>query len=184
MRGQTHRFRRLAVVGLLAVVGIVGFATAASATSGTNRSNGTVSLRTNKLGKVLVNSRGRTLYLFAKDKTAHSTCAGQCATYWPPLVTKTKPTAGTGVKASLLGTTKRSDGTLQVTYNKHPLYLFVQDTAPGQANGENLDEFGAEWYALSAKGVKVEPGEHAAGAPATPPASPPTYTNTTNLPGY
>jgi predicted lipoprotein with Yx(FWY)xxD motif len=184
MRGQTRRFRGLAVVALLAVVGIVGFAAAASATNGVNHSSGTVSLRTTKLGKVLVNARGRTLYLFQKDKSARSTCNGQCAVYWPPLTTKAKPTAGTGVKASLLGTTKRSDGTMQVTYNKHPLYLFVRDTAAGQVNGENLDEFGAEWYALNAKGVKVEPGEHAAGASGGSSAPTPTYTDTSNIPGY
>jgi predicted lipoprotein with Yx(FWY)xxD motif len=183
MRGQTRRFRGLAVVGLLVVVGIVGFAAAASATTGASHSNGTVSLRTTKLGTVLVNSRGRTLYLFEKDKSARSTCAAQCAMYWPPLVTKAKPTAGTGVKASLLGTTKRSDGTLQVTYNKHPLYLFVKDTAPGQVSGENVEAFGAEWYVLNAKGLKVEPGEHA-GTSGGSSAPTPTYTNTTNLPGY
>ena len=76
--------------------------------------------------------------------------------YWPPLITSGKPRAGAGVKASRLGTTKRSDGRLQATYNHHPLYTFVKDTKKGQTTGEGLNIFGAEWYALSPTGSKVE----------------------------
>jgi predicted lipoprotein with Yx(FWY)xxD motif len=108
------------------------------------------------LGRVLVDGRGRTLYLFEKDKHGKSACNGQCAGFWPPLITSGKPLARRGAKTSLLGTTKRPDGRLQVTYNHHPLYTFVKDTGKGQTNGEELDVFGAEWYALSAAGVKVE----------------------------
>jgi predicted lipoprotein with Yx(FWY)xxD motif len=185
MRRQTRGARGLIVIGLLALAGIAGFLAAGGAASGATRSSGTVSLRTTKLGRVLVNSHGRTLYLFMKDKSAHSTCSGQCAKFWPPLIVKTKPTAGSGVKASLLGWTKRSDGTMQVTYNKHPLYLFVKDKAAGQVNGENIDAFGAEWYAVNAKGVKVEPGEHT-GTGTTPgtTTTTPGYTNTSTIPGY
>lgn len=184
MRGQTRRFRGLAVIGLLAVVGIAGFHAAGSAATGATHSNGTVSLRTTKLGKILVNSRGLTLYLFMKDKSGHSACAGQCAAYWPPLATKTKPTAGTGVKAALLSWTKRSDGTMQVTYNKHPLYLFVKDTAAGQVNGENFSGFGAKWYVVNANGLKVLPG-HTGTTSSTPTTTPtPTYTYTSLPPGY
>jgi len=111
---------------------------------------------TSSLGRILVDSRGHTLYLFEKDKNGKSACTGSCATAWPPVLTSGKPSATAGVKASLLGTTRRADGRLQVTYNHHPLYTFVKDTTKGQANGENADAFGAEWYAVSAAGAKVE----------------------------
>jgi len=108
------------------------------------------------LGRVLVDGRGRTLYLFARDKHGKSACSGKCAGFWPPLITSGKPLATAGAKTSLLGTTKRADGRLQVTYNHHPLYTFVNDTRKGQTNGEEVDAFGAEWYAVAAAGLKVE----------------------------
>ncbi|MGZ4382431.1 MAG: COG4315 family predicted lipoprotein [Gaiellaceae bacterium] len=108
------------------------------------------------LGPVLVDGRGRTLYLFEKDMHGTSACAGKCATFWPPLIASGKLRATAGAKASLLGTVKRADGRLQVTYNHHPLYTFVKDTAKGQTNGEGIAAFGAEWYAVSAAGAKVE----------------------------
>ena len=115
-----------------------------------------VGVASSGLGRVLVDGRGRTLYLFEKDKHAKSACAGQCAGFWPPLIAAGKPLATAGAKASLLGTTKRADGRLQVTYNHHPLYTFVKDTSKGQTNGEALRAFGAAWYAVSAAGAKVE----------------------------
>jgi predicted lipoprotein with Yx(FWY)xxD motif len=122
---------------------------------------------TSGLGRILVDSRGRTLYLFEKDKAGKSACSGSCATAWPPLLTSGKPSAIAGVKPSLLGTTRRADGRLQVTYNHQPLYTFVKDTTKGQAKGENVDAFGAEWYAVSAAGAKVEKQSGDAGATAT-----------------
>ena len=114
-----------------------------------------VAVANTALGRVLVDSRGRTLYLFGKDRHGRSACSGKCAGFWPPLITSGKPLAKAGAKASLLGTTKRADGRLQVTYNHHPLYTFVKDIRKGQTNGEELDVFGAEWYAISAAGGKV-----------------------------
>jgi predicted lipoprotein with Yx(FWY)xxD motif len=108
------------------------------------------------LGKVLVDSTGRTVYLFEKDTGPKSTCFGACATEWPPVTTSGKPKAGNGVTASMLGTAKRSDGGTQVTYNGHPLYRFQADQKPGDATGQNVDAFGAEWYVLSTAGNKVE----------------------------
>lgn len=108
------------------------------------------------LGKILVDSKGRTAYLFEKDTGPMSTCSGACAAEWPPVTTSGKPTAGDGLTASMLGTTKRSDGTTQVTYNGHPLYLFSGDNKPGDTAGQNVDAFGAEWYVLSPAGDKVE----------------------------
>jgi predicted lipoprotein with Yx(FWY)xxD motif len=115
-----------------------------------------VAAASSPLGRILVDGRGHTLYLFAKDKHGRSSCAGQCAGFWPPLISSGKPRAAAGAKASLLGTTRRADGRLQVTYNHHPLYTFVQDTSKGQTNGEGVNAFGAEWDALSAAGAQVE----------------------------
>lgn len=115
-----------------------------------------VSVASTGLGRILVDGRGHTLYLFAKDTRGKSTCSGACAAFWPPLVAAGKPHAGPGVKSTLLGTTRRADGRLQVTYNHHPVYLFAKDVRKGDTKGEGLDVFGAEWYALSAAGAKVE----------------------------
>jgi predicted lipoprotein with Yx(FWY)xxD motif len=115
-----------------------------------------VAAASSKLGRILVDGRGRTLYLFVKDKHGRSACAGQCAAFWPPLLTAGKPHAAAGAKASQLGTTRRADGRLQVTYSHHPLYTFVKDTRKGQTNGQGVNAFGAEWNALSPTGVKVE----------------------------
>jgi predicted lipoprotein with Yx(FWY)xxD motif len=115
-----------------------------------------VRLGSTKLGKILVDGKGQTLYWFEADKGTSSTCDGACATSWPPLTTSGKPTAGTGVMASKLGTTKRQDGTTEVTYNGHPLYTYAGDQSPGQTTGQELDQFGAEWYVLSRTGKSVE----------------------------
>ena len=123
------------------------------------------------LGKVLVDSRGRTLYLFTKDSTTKSACSGMCATFWPPLQTGGKPAADPGASASLLGTIKRSDGTSQVTYHGHPLYRFAKDTKPGDVNGEGVTAFGGSWFAVSPTGNRVSPPSKAgAGSPAPAPA--------------
>jgi predicted lipoprotein with Yx(FWY)xxD motif len=116
----------------------------------------TVAVKKTGLGTILVDSSGRTLYLFEKDKGHTSNCSGACAAAWPPLTTTAKPTTATGVTASLLGTTKRADGKTEVTYNGHPLYTYAGDGAPGQTSGEGLNQFGAEWYVLSPHGNKVE----------------------------
>jgi predicted lipoprotein with Yx(FWY)xxD motif len=104
------------------------------------------------LGKVIVDSKGMTLYDFHKDKGTTSACYGECAVAWPPLLTSGEPKAEGGAEQSLLGTTKRKDGTLQVTYNGHPVYGFVEDKKPGETNGNDFDGFGAEWYALQPNG--------------------------------
>jgi predicted lipoprotein with Yx(FWY)xxD motif len=108
------------------------------------------------LGRILVDSRGHTLYLFEKDRRGMSACSGLCTTYWPPLLTNGKSIAGKGVKRSLLGSIRRADGTRQVSYAGHPLYHFFGDTKRGQTNGEGLTDFGASWDALSPAGKKIE----------------------------
>ena len=108
-----------------------------------------------KLGKILVDGSGRTLYLFEADKGAASTCYGSCASYWPPLLTNGAPQPGAGVNASLLGTTKRTDGTVEATYAGHPLYYVVTDHNPGDATGQAVNNFGALWYVIAPNGNKI-----------------------------
>ena len=140
------------------LVGIVsGFALTAVALAAGSVASGTL-VKTHKasLGTILVNAQGKTLYMFLKDRRNKSACSGQCTTFWPPLITTAKPRAGAGTRASLLGTTRRSDGRLQVTYNGHPLYRFSLDLKAGQTKGQGIDEFGAEWYVVSPGGAKVD----------------------------
>ncbi|MFF9815153.1 hypothetical protein [Streptomyces sp. NPDC014006] len=109
-----------------------------------------------KLGTILVDGKGRTLYLFEADKSKTSTCNGPCAAAWPPLLTSGAPSVGGSAKSSLLGTSKRSDGKTQVTYHGHPLYSYAGDSKPGDTNGQALNQFGAEWYVLGVTGNKVD----------------------------
>ena len=146
-----------AVLGL--ALAAAGVATAAAVThqgsnslAASSATAGRITLHKTKIGKVLATSTGRTLYLFMKDSRGKSSCYGQCATYWPPLMKKGALRAGAGVKAGLLGTTKRKNGKLQVTYNHHPLYLFKLDSGAGQIKGQRQNFFGGKWYALSASG--------------------------------
>jgi predicted lipoprotein with Yx(FWY)xxD motif len=108
-----------------------------------------------KLGQILVDESGRTVYLFLSDTATTSTCYSGCATVWPPVLTTGAPQAGTGAQASLLGTITRTDGKVEVTYAGHPLYYFVQDTAAGDAKGQGLNGFGALWWVLSPAGVAI-----------------------------
>ena len=130
--------------------------TAASASSGTAAT--TIGLQSVSAipGKFLVDGQGRALYLFEADKSTMSTCTGACAAAWPPVTASAMPMAGSGVSQSLLGTTKRADGTEQVTYNGHPLYYFAADTGAGMVKGQGSKEFGAGWYVLNAKGSKID----------------------------
>ena len=115
----------------------------------------TVEVRSTSLGRILVNSQDRTLYLFKRDSRGKSACTGACAQFWPPLRASGAPTAGRGVSASKLGTIRRSDGKPQVTYNGHPLYTFRQDTKPGQTHGQGLTAFGGSWFTLSPAGKQI-----------------------------
>jgi predicted lipoprotein with Yx(FWY)xxD motif len=115
-----------------------------------------LALSRSNLGSILVDNRGRTLYLFEKDKRGKSSCYGACATYWPPLLTRGTPAAEGGVKQSLLGVTRRASGVTQVTYAGHPLYRFAGDAKPGQTSGQNSHAFGADWYVVSSAGKKIE----------------------------
>ena len=127
--------------------------TNASAPSG---AGATVAVRSGGLGSYLVDSQGRTLYLFEKDAGTKSMCSGGCATAWPPSTTSGRPKAGSKVDAALLATSTRSDGKSQLTYNGHPLYRYVGDAAPGDTNGQDLTDFGGGWYVVSPAGQKIE----------------------------
>ena len=141
---------KLAVLVTLVAAGALA-ATGAVASTNTSSS---ISLRTTKVGKVIVAANGRTLYLFTADKSRKSACYGQCASYWPPLIAP-KPTAGAGLKTSLLGSTTRRGGKLQVTYDGHPLYFFAEDKKAGDVNGQGFVHFGGAWWVVSAAGEKV-----------------------------
>lgn len=106
------------------------------------------------LGKILVDGSGKTVYLFVADTGKVSTCYSTCAMYWPPVLTVGAPKVGTGAKSSLLGTTKRTDGTTEVTYAGHPLYYFVTDK-PGDANGQGVNGFGGLWWVLTPSGAAM-----------------------------
>jgi predicted lipoprotein with Yx(FWY)xxD motif len=156
MRGRLLLLALLATLGALAA-GAVAVAAASSRAAPAAQSGGaaTVSVRKTKLGKIIVDGSGRTMYLFEKDKGTTSECSGACAKAWPPLMTKGKPKATGGAEAKRLGTTKRSNGT-QVTYGGHPIYGFTGDTKAGQTNGEGSKAFGAEWYVLAPNGHKID----------------------------
>ena len=151
-----------AVIPLTALAVVAGSSATASTPQQTTSapashaaSTATIRVRTTRLGKILVNSQGHTLYLFKRDSGTKSACFGMCAQFWPPLRVSGKPTVGSGVHASLVSTIKRSDGKRQVTYNHHPLYTFVMDKRAGQTNGEGLTAFGGKWFAVSPSGKQV-----------------------------
>jgi predicted lipoprotein with Yx(FWY)xxD motif len=152
----------LAAAGVAAAAAVTHQSSAPS-----NATAGRVTLHKTKIGNVLATSSGRTLYLFLKDKNRKSSCYGKCATFWPPLMKKGALRAGAGVKAKLLGTTKRKNGKAQVTYRGHPLYLFKLDHASGQIEGQGQNTFGAKWYALSASGTANKKAPPAGGGTTT-----------------
>jgi predicted lipoprotein with Yx(FWY)xxD motif len=152
--------RRLAglSVGVLTVAAVAVFAGSVATASGGGSAPAAAAgssalLRTTTIGgvSVLTNASGRTLYWFAPDTPSHSACYGECAAYWPPVTGS--PAAGPGVTGSKLGTIRRTDGTVQVTYAGHPLYTYVGDSAPGQASGNDIDLNGGFWHEVPAVGL-------------------------------
>ena len=173
-------FRSLVALAALAAVGVLaagcgsngsgssgmgGYGSSGTApASGGASSVAMVSATSTNLGMILVDGNGRTLYLFEKDQSNQSACAGACVAAWPVDQSSATPKAGSGVTASMLGTIKRSDGSTQVTYNKHPLYYFQGDSGAGQHNGQGVDAFGATWYAVTPAGGAVSGGADASSA--------------------
>jgi predicted lipoprotein with Yx(FWY)xxD motif len=107
-----------------------------------------------QFGRVVADRRGEALYLFDKESGKRSRCYGECAVAWPPVVAKGKPRAGNGADADLVGTTRRRDGKLQVTYNRHPLYYY-KDDEPGRILCHNVEEFGGRWLVIDPRGEAV-----------------------------
>ena len=147
---------------LIAACGGYGTSAYDGSPSGTPATPGasvaTIDLRSTALGQILVDGKGRTLYLFEADRAGMSSCYGDCASVWPPLLATAAPIAGSGLNQSLLGTTTRKDGSVEVVYNGHPLYYFVSDRQAGDTTGQAITSFGADWYVLSAAGSKVDKG--------------------------
>ena len=145
----------LAAAAALAVAGCGGGYGGGSPTA-SGSGTGSVSVASvGDLGKVLVDSEGLTLYYFEKDKGGKSACYGACASAWPPLTASGMPHAMTGAASSKLGTTKREDGTVQVTYAGWPLYTYAADAKPGEDNGTDVKSFGGAWYPLHPDGEKA-----------------------------
>ena len=135
--------------------GGAGGAPASSTAASTSAAVAMVETHSGPMGTYLTDSTGRTLYDFVSDTSTSSSCSGQCVQFWPPLTTTGAPTASGGATASLLGTITRTDGTLQVTYNGHPLYYFKEDTAAGDTKGQGVDGFGAKWWLVNAAGSSI-----------------------------
>jgi predicted lipoprotein with Yx(FWY)xxD motif len=150
----------IALLGALVASAVVAsIAAAFPLADGTAKTSGAkIVAARSPLGRILVDSKGITLYDFVADKGKTSVCYGACAALWPPLITHGKPVAGPGVRASLLGTTRRKDGKLEVTYRGHPLYYFVTDRKPGQTTGQGVDQFGGPWWVLSPAGKEIHRG--------------------------
>jgi predicted lipoprotein with Yx(FWY)xxD motif len=146
-----HWIKLLIALAAAAVLSATAAALALAGGNATTR-GATVKIAGSSLGRILVDSKGITLYDFVKDKGTTSACYGACAALWPPLLTTGKPVAGPGVRASLLGTTKRKDGKLEITYGGHPLYYFVTDRKPGQTTGQGVNQFGGPWWVLTSAG--------------------------------
>jgi predicted lipoprotein with Yx(FWY)xxD motif len=168
LRANSNRYQvRLMAVALLAVLGFVaagcGGSSASSApkggVAGAQHSTSGAAVLTRKisgLGTVLVNAKGRTLYVFANDKQSRVTCTGSCASFWHPLkTTATKPKAGGAAKAAMVSSVKNPSGGRVVTYNKWPLYTYVGDSSAGQAKGEGVNLNGGKWYVISSSGSVV-----------------------------
>ena len=155
----------------LAAAGVVLAAPALAASpptpvARTAASKTTLQVRTGALGTYVVDASGRSLYMFTKDTARKSACTGACAKTWPPYLTSGKPTAGSGVSGSKVGTLKRGNGSMQVTYYGHPLYRYAADTAKGQTRGEGV---GSLWYLVTPTGKKlINPAASPSPAPTTP----------------
>jgi predicted lipoprotein with Yx(FWY)xxD motif len=160
---MTHPFR-LAAVALASALVLAACGSSTSGTTSNSTSTATnsprpasiVGTKTSSLGTFLVDAKGRALYLWDADHGPMSACTGDCATDWPPLTTTGTPTASGQAKSSLLGTTKRADGSREVTYAGHPLYYFAGDSAPGQTSGQGSDSFGSPWWVVSPGGKAIQ----------------------------
>jgi predicted lipoprotein with Yx(FWY)xxD motif len=144
------RLTGLFLCGLLVVL-----AAAPADAMAAKRKGKLIKVEDSRYGPVLFDGKGRSIYLFTKEKGSRSRCYGDCAAAWPPVLTRAKPRAGRGVDASKLGRTRRGGGRRQVTYGGHPLYYYVADTAPGEITCQDVFEFGGTWYLVGPDGSAV-----------------------------
>ena len=141
---------------LITLIGIVTVAVLApTGMSSHSADRGTVTVNSSRFGKILFDGRGFALYAFTKDPRGRSVCTGACAKAWPPYIVRSAPRADAGVKRSLLGTTRRTDGRFQVTFAGRPLYYYVGDRAPRQILCQNVSEFGGLWLVVRPTGTPV-----------------------------
>jgi predicted lipoprotein with Yx(FWY)xxD motif len=136
------------LAALAALLVLAGNATAAD--------RSVLTVHKSNYGQVLFDGRGFALYVFTRDTRGHSACSGACAAAWPPYLVKQAARAGAGTKSSLLGTTRRSDGSLQATYAGRPLYYYVGDKSPGQILCQNVSEYGGLWLVVHPDGKPVQ----------------------------
>ena len=162
---RRSRVRRLGLGGIVvaAAIGLAGCGSSSSGGSssgstGASAAAGAVTIATTSgpLGTYLTDGSGRTLYVFAADTGSTSTCSGACAAVWPPVVGSGTPTASGDAKAGLLGSSKREDGSMQVTYAGHPLYTYAQDTAKGDTKGQGVNSDGGLWWVVAADGSSIK----------------------------
>jgi predicted lipoprotein with Yx(FWY)xxD motif len=139
---------------LTALISILAVAVLAPSAMSADRS-GTVAAHSSRFGRILFDGRGFVLYAFTKDARGRSACYGACAAAWPPYLVSAKPKAAAGVNAKLLGTTRRRDGKLQLTFAGRPLYYYVGDRAPRQILCQNVSEYGGLWLVVRPSGVLV-----------------------------
>jgi predicted lipoprotein with Yx(FWY)xxD motif len=150
-----------------------GSSAAAAGSSASSSATGTViTTHAGSAGAFLTDGSGRAVYLWAKDGMNMSACSGACAAAWPPVPATGTLTATGGAKASDLGTITRPGGTKQATYDGHPLYYFVGDSAAGQTNGQGSDNFGAKWWLVAPSGAEITAADTAAAAAAPAPSAP------------
>jgi predicted lipoprotein with Yx(FWY)xxD motif len=157
--------KRLIPIAVVAAVATLVIALTSGGTAKTHKTAQTgaptaassaIGIHSTPLGKILVDAKGRTLYLFEADKANISNCSGACLSIWPALTTHGKPKADAGALAAKIGTIATSGGKQQVTYNNHPLYYYAGDQKAGDTTGQGLKQFGAAWYVLAATGNKVD----------------------------
>ena len=164
LKAPGRRLGALAI-GLLALTSLLAWLALSPGAGAAGQRAGatgfTVGIATTPLGKIVVDARGHSLYLFEADHKGASACYGACAKALPPVIVSGKPKAGPGARAALLGVLHRRDGKQQVTYRGHPLYRFFKDAKRGQVKGQGLDFYGGEWYVLTPAGKKLE---HEAGS--------------------
>jgi predicted lipoprotein with Yx(FWY)xxD motif len=156
-RGRVSTSARRLGLGLTGAILVLSACSSGSSSTG----QASLSVGSSRLGSILVNRDGHSLYLFGSDRPGRSACVGPCTRVWPPATVSSRPTAGAAVSAAMVGTITRPDHSLQMTYDGHPLYTFSGDTARGQMNGEG---FLGSWFVVSPRGAKVV----APGAPSTP----------------